>query len=330
MPSTTPRTPSRRSAVLLASTAALVLATVAPAAASPEAGAPSPEVTASPEVIVLPGASSAEGIARGEGSTFYAGDLFLGDVFRGDLEAGTASLFIDAPDGRLALGMAADTRNDLLFVAGGFNGQAYVYDLRTGATVATYQLAPPSPPEPGAPTTLVNDVTLTWAGAWFTDSLRGVLYFVPIDCDGHPGEFRTLTMHGPAAETSADFGLNGIAAARHGETLVVAHTANGELYTVDPETGDSAVIAGVSVPDVDGIVLDHDRLWAVQNSDRVTEVRLSGDLTSGTVQEVITSDLFQVPTTAIRYEGRLAVVNAKFDTGIPPTADRYEVVLVHD
>ena len=315
MRGTTSRT---RAAVLLTGTVGLVFTSIPFAAAT------------SPEVIVLPGASSAEGIARGEGATFYAGDLFRGDVFRGDLEEATAELFIDAPDGRSALGMVADTRHGLLYVAGGFSGQAYVYDLETKATVATYQFAPPSPPDADPPTTLVNDVTLTRSGAWFTDSLRGQLYFVPIDRHGDPGEFRTLTLHGPAAETSPDFGLNGIAAVRHCDTLVVAHSANGELYTVDPETGDSAEIAGVDVPDVDGIVLHGRRLWAVQNSDRVTEVRLSRDLTSGTVHEVITSDLFQVPTTAIRHDGQLAVVNAKFDTGIPPTADQYEVVVVDD
>jgi hypothetical protein len=44
------------------------------------------------------------------------------------------------------------------------------------------------------------------------------------------------------------------------------------------------------------------------------------------VERVITSDRFQVPSTATRYGRWLAVVNAKFDTGIPPTAARYEVV----
>ena len=53
------------------------------------------------------------------------------------------------------------------------------------------------------------------------------------------------------------------------------------------------------------------------------------DLTSGVVEKVITSDLFQVPTTAPRFGGRLAVVNAKFDTGFPPTAEQYEVVVVN-
>ena len=43
----------------------------------------------------------------------------------------------------MAVGMAADLEHDLLFVAGGFTGQAYVYDTLTGATVATYQFGTP-------------------------------------------------------------------------------------------------------------------------------------------------------------------------------------------
>jgi sugar lactone lactonase YvrE len=274
------------------------------------------------DVIVLPGASSAEGIAAGNGSTFYAGDLFRGDIFRGDIRRGTAELFVDAPAGRMALGMVVDRAHHLLFDAGGFTGQGYVYDTRTGATVATYQFASP-------PATVVNDVALTKDGAWFTDSAQARLYFVPVDATGVPGSSTTLTLSGPAADTSGDFNLNGIQATAGGKTLVVAHSANGELYTVDPATGASALVAGVSVPNVDGIVLDGRTLWAVQNfSNQVARIRLSGDLTSGVVEEVITSPFFQVPATAARFGSRLAVVNAKFDTGFPPTAARYEVVVV--
>jgi len=289
---------------------ALLTALALPAAAS------QPE-----EVIVLPGASSAEGIAAGRGSTFYAGDLLLGDIFRGDVRRGTAEPFIDAPEGRMALGMAVDVAHGLLFVAGGFTGQAYVYDSRTGATVATYQLTAPN-------SGVVNDVALTKHGAWFTDSLQAQLYFVPVSRHGVPGSFSTLPLSGPAADTSGEFNLNGIQATRSGKTLIVAHSANGELYTVDPTTGASATIAGVSVPAVDGLVLQGRRLWAVQNSNQVTRIRLRRDLTSGVVEEVITSDLFQVPTTAARFGSKLAVVNGKFDTGFPPTAEQYEVVLV--
>jgi sugar lactone lactonase YvrE len=288
----------------------LVAAVALPAAASQ-----------TPQVIVLPGATSAEGIAAGRGATFYAGDLFAGDIFRGNIRRGTAELFIDAPAGRMAVGMAADLQHDLLFVAGGFTGQAYVYDLGTGASVASYDLGDPE-------TSIINDVTVTKAGAWFTDSFQARLYFVPVSRAGVPGPSRTLALSGPAADTSGEFNLNGIQATANGKTLIVAHSTNGQLYTVDPRTGASATIAGVSVPQVDGIVLQGRRLWAVQNTNQVTRIRLRRHLTSGVVEKVITSDLFQVPATAALFGRRLAVVNAKFDTGIPPTADQYEIVLV--
>jgi sugar lactone lactonase YvrE len=281
-----------------------------------------PATAARPDtVIVLPGASSAEGIAAGRGATFYAGDFLRGDIFRGNIRRGTAELFIDAPDDRMAVGMAADLAHHLLFVAGGF-GQAYVYDTHTGATVASYQFADPA-------TSIVNDVAVTPRGAWFTDSLQARLYFVPVSRAGVPGPFRTLALSGPAADISGEFNLNGIQATPNGKTLIVAHSTNGELYTVDPTSGASAAIAGVSVPNVDGIVLEGRRLWAVQGpSNQVTRIRLDAHLTSGVVEKVIASDLFQFPTTAARFGSRLAVVNAKFDTGFPPTADQYEVVLV--
>jgi hypothetical protein len=302
----------RRAFVALMS---FLLVAMATALAMPAAAAPA-------EVIVLPGATSAEGIANGGGTTFYAGDLFTGDIFRGDVQRGTAQLFIDAPAGRMALGMAADLDHDLLFVAGGFTGQGYVYNTVTGATVATYQFG-------AADTSLINDVALTKDGAWFTNSFQARLYFVPVDAAGVPGSFSTLQLTGPAAEISGQFNLNGIRATSNGKVLIVAHSTNGELYTVDPVTGASATIAGVSVPNVDGIVLLGRHLWAVQNFiNQVARVQLSPDLTSGVIEEVITSDLFQVPATAARFGSRLAVANAKFDTGFPPTADQYEIVVV--
>jgi hypothetical protein len=315
-----PSLPFSRAAVPLLLLVMLLTALAGPAAIARPA-----------EVIVLPGASSAEGIAAGRGTTFYAGDLFRGDIFRGSIRRGTAELFIDAPTGRMAVGMAADLRHDLLFVAGGFTGQGYVYDLRSGATVATYQFAAPSPPPPAPvpPTSVINDVAVTGRGAWFTDSRQAQLYFVPVSRAGVPGRaFRTLAVSGPAADTSGAFNLNGIRATANGKALIVAHSATGQLYTVDPATGASATIAGVSVPTVDGIVLQGRRLWAVQNSNQVTRIRLAADLSAGVVEEVITSELFQVPTTAALFGSRLAVVNAKFDTGIPPTADQYEVIVV--
>ena len=219
--------------------------------------------------------------------------------------------------------MKVDVPHHLLFVAGGFTGQAYVYDARTGADVAVRQLADPSLGP------YINDVIVADRAAWFTD-------FDPAPplprahrhgrSNGAPS---TLVVSGPAAHLSGQFNMNGIAATRDGRTLIVAHTGDGTLYTVDPVTGASAAIAGADLPNVDGILLEAGRLWAVQNFDnKVTELRLSRDLSSAKVLATITSPDFEVPTTVARDGSRLAVVNAKFDTGFPPTASSFEVVIV--
>ena len=50
------------------------------------------------------------------------------------------------------------------------------------------------------------------------------------------------------------------------------------------------IIAGIGVPQVDGLVLAGRRLWAVQNTNQVTRIRVSRQLRPGVVEKVITSD----------------------------------------
>ncbi len=136
-------------------------------------------------------------------------------------------------------------------------------------------------------------MTVTRKGAWFTNSLRAgaVLRAAQQTWPGLEPS-RRCKLSGPAAQLSGAFNLNGIRAAHHGRTLIVAHTATGALYTVDPGSGASAAIAGISVPNVDGIELSGRRLWAVQNaSNQISRIRLNKDLTAGVVVKVITSDL---------------------------------------
>ena len=304
---------SRRTLTFLTATAAALLAVLG-------GGAPAGADHAD-RVIVLPGATSAEGIASGAGSTFYAGDLFGGDIYRGDIRKGTAAKFIDNAPGRNALGLRVDLGDGLLFVAGGFTGQGYVYDLDTGATVASYQFADPA-------ASVINDVAVTTEGAWFTNSFAAELYFVPV-VDGVPGSFTTLALSGPAGDTSGGFNNNGIQATADGSTLIVAHSAQGALNLVDPDTGASSTIAGLSLPGIDGFVLGGRTVYAVLNGlEQIVEVRLSGDRSSGAVTKVITSELFAVPAAVARFGDELAAVNAHFDTGFPPTSPTYEVVVV--
>ena len=218
------------------------------------------------------------------------------------------------------LGLRVDIADHLLFVAGGSDGRAHVYDTRTGATVRTYQLSV-------APS-VINDVAVTRRGAWFTNSLQPELYFVPL-VGGRPGAATTLALSGPAAEVGPGFNNNGIQATADGSALLVAHTNQGALNVVDPTTGDSRTVQGVSLPNVDGILMEGRTVYAVQNFlNQIAEVKLSGDLASGSVTKVVTSGLFKVPTTVARFGDRLAAVNARFDTGFPPTATTFEVIVV--
>ena len=306
------RTVQRRTAVGFIALLALFLPSALPAAAS--------ESSDDDDVIVLQDAKSAEGIAAGGGTTFFAGELSTGDIFRGDIREGKAMRIIDAPEGRMAVGMKADVSNDLLFVAGGATGKAYVYNTETRKTVKEYDLAPG----------FINDVTLTDDGAWFTNSAVAELYFVPVGPRGELGKAKdveTLEVSGKAAAPlkEGEFGFNGIAVAEDGDTLIVAHTRDKALYTVDKWTGKSDRIKGSDLEFIDGILVEGHTLWAVQNMDnRISRVELSDDLSSFKVEDVIKSGNFDIPTTVAKFGDTLAAVNAKFGR----QAARYEVVLV--
>ena len=72
------------------------------------------------------------------------------------------------------------------------------------------------------------------------------------------GSPRPSRCSGPAADFVAGFNLNGIEATKDGRTLIVVNSTKGELYTINAETGESALIdlGGATVPTGDGILLD--------------------------------------------------------------------------
>ncbi|MGW3996964.1 hypothetical protein [Amycolatopsis sp. NPDC004772] len=294
--------------ILALVSAFLLLAVAAPASAATK-------------VIVLPGATSAEGITAAGGGTYYTGDLIAGTIFREDVRRGTAERFIEAPPGTMAAGVDFDRRHDLLFVAGAAGGKAYVYDVRTKAKVADYTFGDPQ-------TSYVNDVVVTPQGAWFTDSYHPQLFFVPFVA-GRLGTPRTLPLSGPGAGGSpGDFFMNDIIATPSGDTLLVAATIPGKVYKIDPRTGVSTEIAGVNAPSVVSLVLEGNRLWAVQLDDKITRWCLDGDLGHGAATGTITDPLFDQPVSAIKIGNHLAVVNSHIYSGYPPTSPTYEILVV--
>ena len=94
--------------------------------------------------IDFPSGWSGEGVAVGRGHVFYATDTTNSTIYRGDLRTGEGAILIAGDPSRRALGLFADN-SDRLFVAGSRTGKAYVFDVDTGALLATYTLTPISP-----------------------------------------------------------------------------------------------------------------------------------------------------------------------------------------
>jgi sugar lactone lactonase YvrE len=263
-----------------------------------------------------------EGIDIGNGNTFFVGSIPTGAVYRGDLRTGEGSVLVPAQTGRAAIGLDVDDRKRI-FVAGGGTGRAWVYDARTGATLAAYQLA-------AGPPTFVNDVVVTNDAAWFTESQGAVLYRVPIGPGGALGsqaDVETVPQTGDFT-LAPGFNVNGIDATPDGQTLVIVQSNLGRLYTVDPATGRSRRALGWDVSMGDGVLLDGKTLYVVQNRlNRIAVVALRPELGSGTITGHLTDSDFDVPTTIAKFGRALYAVNARFGTPSPATA-AYSVVRV--
>ena len=269
-----------------------------------------------PAVIGLPNGFQPEGIAAGNGNTFYVGSIPTGAIYRGDLRTGTGGVFIAGAAGRAATGLKF--AGGRLYVSGAGTGKAFVYDANSGALLKEYQLTTAS----GA---FINDVIVTKNGAYFTDSSSATIYRVPKDL----GAAQAIALTGDF-QLASGFNLNGIAATANGATLIAVQTNTGKLFTISPTTGITHTIDlhGATVGNGDGILLLGRTLYVVRNQNNlVAVVRLSPNLSSGTVTRTITSPNFDVPTTLARHGVRLYAVNARFTT--PPTPNTtYTVVQV--
>ncbi len=295
---------SRRTARLLVALLAGVAMFAPPAPASADSF---------PEVIALPEGWQPEGIASGPGTIVYSGSRATGDIIAVDVARGESEIVVDAPTGRTAVGIEQD-RFGRFWVAGGATGDVFVYD-ENGDELAVYDFA--------SGTTFVNDVVVTRDAAWFTDSRQPVLYRVPIGRDGSLGDGEIVPLscdyvHGPGNN------LNGIDATRDGDTLVAVASNIGALYNIDPESGCATAIdlGGATVVNGDGIYLENRTLYVVQNRfNKVAVIDLNRRLTSGSIEDELRSENFDVPTTMTRFGSHFYLVNARFGTSGPEPAE---------
>jgi hypothetical protein len=269
--------------------------------------------------IPLPQEFRPEGIASGEGDSFYVGSIPLGAVYSGSYRTGEGAVLVPPHPGRSHTGLKVDTRFDRLFVAGGNTKAIYVYDARTGADVASFPL-----PDAG----FVNDVVLTRNAAYFTDSLVPQLYRVGIGLNGELTPPQRITYSGDL-QFAEGFNVNGIDTAPGGRALIVVQSNLGKLFRVDADTGQTREIElDQPVTNGDGILRRGHTLYVVQNRDnKVAAVELDGRLQSGTVSRFLTDPRLDVPTTIAPFRDFIYAVNARFDR---PDDDEDDIVQLRD
>jgi hypothetical protein len=264
-----------------------------------------------------------EGIAAGDGVDLYSGSRRNGAIYKANIETGQGSVIVTSQAGRMAVGMKFDTRSKYLYVAGGTFGAAHVYDTTTGLTVQSYQFV-----TSGA--SFVNDVIVTSTAAYFTDSMRPVIYRVALDATGKPAAtFSTVSLSGDYVHR-AGFNLNGIVATPAGDRLIVVQSGPGLLLSVNAATGVATTIdlGGYSVSAGDGLWLEGQTLYVVRNNlNMIAEILMAPNYLSGTLVDEIRDSRFDVPTTAAIAGGALYAVNARFSAGNDPN-NTYTIVRV--
>lgn len=254
-----------------------------------------------------------EGIAYHEPSgSFFVSGAGSGGIYRVDLESGEVTTFVEPGTRSSFSTIGMDVSGDQLWVAGGSSGEVLIYDVGSGERIGAYTT-------PQADARFLNDVVVTQRGdAFITDSNRPVLWQVAAGnvAQAPEGEAEDwLSFEGTPFEYAEGFNANGIVASDDGLTLLVVNAGQGTLFRIDVETKEVTQVdlGGETVPGGDGMVLDGNTLYVVQNgADQVSVITLSDDFSSGTLDRVIEDERLADSATAALVGSNLLVVNAQF------------------
>jgi outer membrane protein assembly factor BamB len=284
-------------------TAAIVIA--AALLSPPTAAAAQP-----PDRIDLPAGWMPEGITT-DGSSLFVGSLADGAIWRADPSSGEGVILVPGAEGAAVAGLESETAAGRLWAAGANSGEVRAYDSETGELLASY------PFEAG----FLNDLVATPEAIYITDSFVPQILVIPLAEDGSlPETEQTQALPiGGDLEYGEGFNVNGIVATPAG--LVVVHTGSGELFRVDPATGESARIdtGTTTLTAGDGLELDGETLYVVRNQlNQVAVLKLDEGVTSANLEAELTSDDLDVPTTAAINGSDLWAVNARFGTEATP------------
>jgi sugar lactone lactonase YvrE len=300
-----------------------------------------------------------EGVAFDRRSGFFfvsaTGD---GSIYRGRLgdTATPVPVFIPGAAGQSATGLKV--QHGKLYAAGAATGTIKVYDVDSGALLATFDTkgGDSSP-------TFVNDLDVTKRGdVYATDSKRPAIYHLtaeeiaagtPAPKPIAPADVITTSPEIPFNAAPAAFNLNGIVVDddrgddqgrhhgdrhrhhgdRRADELIVVDSDTGQLFRVKVGKGGNAArkirelqVDGGPFTGGDGLLIDRGQLLVVQGSNPddgfpngvVDLIDLRHGGRAGRLADQRTDASFQGPSTIARARDRYLVVNPDFATSTPP------------
>ena len=303
-------------------TAAFLALTATLAASGQETFLPHPQAIlhSFPGTLVYP-----ESIAIDQTTgTLFVGSVKDGTIFKGQVGTSTFDVFSPAgADGRLmATGMFH--RDHRLVVAGRQTGLIFIYDTQDGRLITKLDNG-----RSGTDQTFLNDVTFAPDGsAYVTDSVNAVLYRVGLSKAGQYKLEEFLKYEGTpiryvTASGAQGININGLVTTADGRYLILAKRNEHALYRVDLRTKQivPVTMAKDTLNTPDGMFLQGTMLYVAQNLPKsVAVLTFTENFTRAALARTIRHPTFAFPTSVARFEDKLFVVSAQFNTAGSPAA----------
>jgi sugar lactone lactonase YvrE len=257
--------------------------------------------------------------------TFYVGSVKEGTIFKGRVATSKIEVFSPAgADGRtMANGLFY--AQDRLIVLGRQSGQIFVYDTESGRLITRLHNG-----LRGTDQTFLNDVTFAPDGsAYVTDSVNPVIYRVKPVNGGSKYEleeflkFESAPITYTKAAGAPGININGIVVTADGRYLILAKRNENALFRLDLKNRE---VTPIEMPKdmlntPDGMFLQGEILYVAQNIPKAVAVmKLSENYTRAALERNVRHPAFAFPTAVARYQNKLLVVSAQFDTKGSPAA----------
>lgn len=277
------------------------------------------------KLIDLPPGVRSESLSHIAGNDFILSDVYNGDVYMVNVATNLITHIVRAKASHFGFGVKEHAGTiyvtDGPIKANGERPSIRLYNVQTGENTHSCQVNA---------AVMLNDVAANDEYAYMTDSVLPLVHVL------HLASLPACVVSTIALPVEL-FGIetknvlsNGIALLRNG--LLIGNSHQATIYCIDLVTNEVyPILAEGYLPNVDGIALDGDRLYAAQSrhgtvSQLHLHVRSDGRVGASRAKEYCLPE-FLSPTGVAAYGGNLVVANFNLDIPlvVPPTNDTFSL-----